>query len=336
MIIQSAELNTLVESIFKSRGLSVRDSGIISNCLIHANLRGTDSHGVLRVPHYVQRLEAGSINPCPVTKIQRTAAATAMIDGDHGFGHVTNWDAMGAAIDIAKESGIGFVGVNNSNHCGALSFYAHRAIEAGMIGIIFTQTDKGVVPYGGCLPFFGTNPLCFGIPSSSDVPVVLDMATSTVAAGHIFKARIENKPIPSTWALDEQGQPTTDPHKAAYWTPAAGAKGYGLGVIVDILTGLLSGGTFGPNVAIMYGDIDKKRNLCHLLGAIDVNRFNGHSNFLEQVTTMVKSLHEVPPAEGFDMVRAPGEPEYMCSIERSKNGIPLDDKVWNELIKLKP
>jgi ureidoglycolate dehydrogenase (NAD+) len=328
------ELRAFVGGIFQKRGLSERNAGVMANCLVHANLRGTDSHGVMRVPHYVQRLEMGSVNPTPDMKFTRTAAATGTLDGDHGFGHIANWDAMGHAIDIAKESGIGLVGVNHSNHCGALSFFAYRALEAGMIGFVFTQTDKGVVPFGGKVPFCGTNPLCFGIPSASGVPVVLDMATSTVAGGHIYKARVENKPIPPTWALDAESKPTTDPHKAVFWTPAAGAKGYGLGVIIDILTGVMSGGAYGPNIPIMYGDLEKKRNLCHLVGAVDFRRFAGAETFLPQVAAMAADLHAQPAADLNGRVLAPGEPEHLRSLERAASGIPVDDAVWDELAKL--
>jgi len=336
MIVQTDELKATVSNIFQGRGMNARDAGIMADSLVHANLRGTDSHGVMRVPHYVRRVDAGSINPRPATGIKRTGPSTAMIDGDHGFGHVTNWDAMGLAIDIARETGVGFVGVNHSNHCGALSFFAHRALEAGLIGVVFTQTDKGVVPFGGRLPFCGTNPLCFAIPAASGAPVVLDMATSTVAGGHIYKARMENKPIPPTWALDVEGKPTTDPHAAAYWTPAAGAKGYGMGVIIDILTGILSGGAFGPDIPVMYGDYDKKRNLCHLVAAMDFTRFAGGNAFKEHVASMVTALHAAPAAEGFSQVLAPGEPEHRCAQERAKTGIPLDEAVWNELTGLLP
>ena len=334
--VQADQLKSLTASIFRSRGLSDRDGGIVAESLIHANLRGIDSHGVMRVSHYIQRLEAGSVNPKPAAQTTRTGAATAMIDGDHGFGHVTNWDAMGLAIDIARESGAAFVGVNHSNHCGALSFFTHRALEAGMIGIAFTQTDKGVVPFGGRTPFCGTNPLSFAIPSQSGPPIVLDMATSTVAGGYIYKARMENKPIPPTWALDATGQPTTDPHQAAFWTPAAGAKGYGLGVIIDVLTGILCGGTFGPNIPVMYGELDKQRNLCHLLGAIDVSRFAGSDAFLATVTAMVSAIHQSPAADGFERVMVPGEPEYLRAIERTEKGIPVDDTLLNELKGMLP
>jgi ureidoglycolate dehydrogenase (NAD+) len=157
------------------------------------------------------------------------------------------------------------------------------------------------------------------------------MATSTVAGGHIYKARVENRPIPPTWALDAESKPTTNPHKAAYWTPAAGAKGYGLGVVIDVLTGILSGGAYGPHIPIMYGELDKKRDLCHLVGAMDFRRFAGADSFLDQVNAMACDLHAQPPAESGGRVLAPGEPEHLKAIERSESGIPVDDSVWEEL-----
>lgn len=325
------ELRGLTARIFHMRGVSERDSGIVADSLVHANLRGVDSHGVMRVAHYVHRLELGSINATPNTRVVQTGPATAMVDGDNGFGHVTNWDAMEFAIRMARETGVGLVGVHHSNHCGALSFFAYRAIEANMAALVLTQTDKGVVPVGGCKPFCGSNPLCLAAPSASGMPIVLDMATSTVAGGHVYKARAENRSIPSTWAVDENGQPTTDPHKAVYWTPAAGAKGYGLGVMIDVLTGILCGGDFGPHILPMYDQIEKTRNLCHLVGALDIQRFAGASTFLPQIAGMINELHSVPTMPGVAQVLAPGEPEHLKTIERTRTGIPLTDQIWEEL-----
>jgi ureidoglycolate dehydrogenase (NAD+) len=327
-------LYELIAGIFSGRGLSERDSGIVAGSLVHANLRGVDSHGAMKVPHYVQRLELGSVKASPNTATNRTAPAAAMVDGDHGFGHVTVLDAMDLAIEMARETGVAFVGVHSSNHCGALSYFAARAIQQGVIGLVFTQTDKGVVPVGGLEPFCGTNPLCVGIPSRSGPPIILDMATSTVAGGHIYKARMEDRPIPPTWATDTDGNPTTDPHKAAYWTPAAGAKGYGLGVVIDVLTGIMCGGAFGPHIPLMFSGLDQKRMLCHLAGVIDPGRFAGREGFLDQVARMVSELHAVPAADGTKSVLAPGEPEYLTEQERRKSGIPLDERVWSDICAL--
>jgi len=321
-IIMADELRSLVSEIFQSRGVPEADSLLVANALVHANLHGTDSHGVMRVAHYIRRLESGSINPKPRMQMERTGVATAFLDGDDGLGHVAVWHAMQAAIEIAHEYGIILVGIRNSSHCGALSFFAYQAIEDEMIGMVMTQTDAAVVPYGGRKPFCGTNPLCFGIPSSTGMPIVLDMATSTVAGGYIFKARAENRQIPDAWALDINGKPTTDPHKAVYFTPAGGPKGYGLGVIIDVLTGILMGGNFGPHVSVMYGDYEKQRDLCHLVGVIAYSRFPGKNSFLDQVKRMIEELHQVPPAEGFDDVLAPGEPEYLRELERKKKWHP--------------
>jgi ureidoglycolate dehydrogenase (NAD+) len=334
-VMMAEELRRLLVEIFQTRGVPEADGLLVANALVHANLRGVDSHGVMRVSHYVRRLETGSINPKPKFKVEKTGPVTANLEGDDGLGHVALWHAMRHAIGMARECGFGLVGVRKSSHCGALSFYAYQAIEADMIGVAITQTDSGVVPFGGTKPFFGTNPLCVGIPSRRGAPIVLDMATSTVSGGHIFKARAENRPIPNTWALDKEGKPTTDPHQAVYWTPAGGVKGYGLGVIVDVLTGLLMGGNFGPHVTLMYGDYEKKRDLCHLVGAIDYHRFPGHSSFRDQVTQMIEELHQVPTAEGFGQVMAPGEPEYLKERDRMRNGIPIEDYLFDELQHLR-
>jgi ureidoglycolate dehydrogenase (NAD+) len=334
-VMMADELRRLLVEIFQSRGVPETDALLVASALVHANLRGVDSHGVMRVSHYVRRLEAGSINPKPKFKLETTGPVTAYLEGDDGLGHVAVWHAMSDAIGMAKEHGFGIVGVRKSSHCGALSFYAYQAIEADMIGMAITQTDSGVVPFGGTRPFFGTNPLCVGIPSRKGTPIVLDMATSTVSGGHIYKARAENRPIPSTWALDKEGKPTTDPHQAAYWTPAGGAKGFGLGVVVDVLTGLLMGGNFGPHVTLMYGDYEKKRDLCHLVGAMDYHRFPGHSSFPDQVTQMVEELHQAPTAEGFERVMVPGEPEYLRERDRMKKGIPIEDYLFDELQNLR-
>lgn len=332
--VMADELRTLVAGIMRSKGVPERDSETIASSLVFANLRGIDSHGVIRVSHYAKRLDNGSINAVPNAVFERTGAATGVLHGDNGMGHANVRDAADNAIEIARESGVGIVGVTDSSHCGALSFFAHRMIDAGMVCMVFSQTDKYVVPFGGKEPFCGTNPLCFAAPSRTGAPIILDMATSTVALGQVIKARGQNKPIPNGWAVDEEGNSTTDPHAAKWLSPAAGPKGYGLGVIVDVLTGILCGGAFGPHITAMYGDYEQRRGLCHLVAVIDYQRFPGSDTFLDTVTAMISELHDVPPAPGFDRVLAPGEPEYLRQAERSEQGIPLEDYIWQELLEL--
>ena len=323
-----------VTDILMRRGITRAEAGIGAGSLVHANLRGVDSHGVMRLPHYCRALENGSLQPAPEMRVERTGPCTADLDGAHALGIVGAWRGMETAIEMARESGIGFVSISRSDHCGALSYFAYQAIDAGMIGIAMTQTDKGAIPFGGRKPFFGTNPMCFGFPSSSGMPIVLDMATSTVAGGKVYMARAENKPIPDTWAVDEDGNPTTDPHKGVYWTHMAGAKGFGLAAAVDLLTGVLAGGNFGPHIPVMYGDYAGERNLCHLSVAIDFRRFRGREAYLDQVSRMVADIHAAPPREESGKILAPGEPEILCEQTRRRDGIPIADEIYDEVMAL--
>jgi ureidoglycolate dehydrogenase (NAD+) len=288
------------------------------------------------MPHYVRRLDAGSINPAPRNALERTGSSTATLDGDDGLGMVNCYRAMEAAISIAREAGTAFVSVRNSSHCGALSFFAELALDADLVAIVMTQTDSGVVPPGGRRPFFGTNPLCIAAPSSVGPPLMLDMATSTVSGGKVYAARSRNEPIPDTWALDADGRPTTDPHMAVLWTPAAGAKGFGLGAMIDVLTGILAGGCFARHIPVMYGEFDKQRKLCHLVGAVDYGRFAGAGSFRAQVAALIAEIHDEPVMEGGAPLMAPGEPEQRTAASRMRDGIPVDASLLAELRALVP
>ena len=335
-LLPASELHDLVSGILASRGVPPTDCRIVADSLLHANLRGTDSHGVMRVPHYVRRLDEGSINPRPTNVVERTGSATAVLDGDDGLGMVNCHHAMDAAIEIARDAGTAFVSVHSSSHCGALSYFAQQALAADLIAIVMTQTDSGVVPPGGKRPFFGTNPICIAAPAGDGPPLMLDMATSTVSGGRVYAARARNELIPESWALDAEGHPTTDPHKAVLWTPAAGAKGFGLGAMVDVLTGILAGGFFGPHIPVMYGQYERPRKLCHLTAAIDYRRFAGAATFHAQVAALISELHDEPVADGVLAVMAPGEPEHRCEVQRSRDGIPVDPELLDELHALLP
>ena len=210
------------------------------------------------------------------------------MDGDDGPGQMTVWHAMSHAVHIARESGICFVGVNNSSHCGALSFFGGQAIEAQMAGMVFSQGDRCVVPFGGREPFCRTNPVCFGVPSGTGNPIMLGMATSTVAWEQILNTRGLNQESPAGWAVDVAEDPSVDPHQDCWLTPVVGPKGYALGVILDVLTVVLCGGAFGAYIVRMYSQYEENRKLCHSIGAIDYWRFPGAETLLDNVTRMVE------------------------------------------------
>jgi ureidoglycolate dehydrogenase (NAD+) len=329
--IHHEKLKELVVNKLVKGGLRKDHAEIVADVLVHADLRGVSSHGVLRTEHYVKRLSKGGLNPNPTFAIKDSGPCSAIFDGNDGLGHVIAKEAMDYAIQLAEKNGIGTVSVINSSHCGALSYFVQQAAEKGMIGMAVTHTDKVVVPFGGSEPYFGTNPIAFGFPAKENKPVILDMATSNVAFGKVLHAREAGLPISADWGVDKNGNSTTDPHEVTALLPFAGAKGYGLAMVVDVLSGLLTGSAFGPHITTMYGDYSKKRKLGHFLFAINPSTFTGSHSFLENMDRMIDEIHEIQPATGFNKVMVPGEPEQLREEERIVNGVPITQTVYNYL-----
>lgn len=331
--IQAEEAKRLVIKQLTKVGLNEETAGKIAEVLVHADLRNVNSHGVLRTEHYVNRLQAGGINPEAQISFQKTGPVTGVVDGDDGFGHVISDVAMDHAIDMARENGVGMVTVYNSSHCGALSYFVQKAADAKLIGIAMSHTDKIVVPFGGKTSFLGTNPIAYGVPAKTKKPYILDMATSNVAWGKILQAREEGKEIPEGWGVDENGAAVTDPNKVVSLSTFGGPKGYGLSVIVDVFSGLLAGAAFGPHIGKMYDDLDKKRKLGHYFCVINPSFFTDTDIFLEQMDQMIEELKQVEPAPGFDRVYVPGEIEQINEEKNLKHGITIASSVYEFLTK---
>lgn len=331
VIVSYDQLRELCRNKLTQVGVNPEQAEVVADVLVHADLRGVHSHGVLRTEHYVKRIKEGGINPNANITVKDTGPASAIVDGDDGFGHVIAKKAMEYAIELAKKSGIGMVGIVNSSHCGALSYFVNQAAEENLIGMAMTHTDKVVVPFGGAKPFFGTNPIAYGFPAKQNKPVILDMATSNVAFGKVLHAREAGKPIPEDWGVDENGVPSTDPHQVNALLPFAGAKGYGMAMVVEVFSGLLVGAAYGPHVVPMYGDYNKKRKLGHFVCAINPAMFTDPQVFLENMDSMISEIHETQPAAGFDRVIVPGEPEQLREEERLEKGIPVTETVYNYL-----
>ncbi|WP_045522655.1 ureidoglycolate dehydrogenase [Neobacillus niacini] len=307
------------------------EAEIVADVLIHANLRGVDSHGVLRVEHYMKRIKEAGLNIRSNPKLEKTSNSTAVYHGDHGFGHVISKKSMDYAIQMAKDNGVGVVVAKNSSHCGALSYFVKQAIDQRLIGIAMTHIEACVVPFGAAEPYFGTNPMAFGFPAKTEIPVILDFATSNVAFGKVLNAKEYGKQIPSDWGIDEDGNPTTDPGKVAYLSPFGGAKGYGLAMVVEIFSGLLSGSAFGPQIPKMFADYKKMLDIGHFFMAIDPAKFTMAETFLDNMDLMIRQIHSLVPAKGFTKVLVPGEIEAMQEEKRKNEGIPLPNSVWEYL-----
>ncbi len=331
VLVKEKELRGLVVERLTEVGLKPAHAQIVADVLVHADLRGVRSHGVIRTEHYTTRIKAGSLNVNPVFSVEEVRPGAAVLNADAGMGHVACFEAMEKASEMAKTSGIAMVGVKNGSHCGALSYFVLHAVSKGMIGMAVTHTDKCVAPFGGARPFFGTNPIAFGFPATRHSPVVLDMATSNTAFGKILHAKEQGSDIPNDWGVDENGAPTTDPQAVRALVPFGGPKGYGLALVIDVLCGVLMGAQYGPHITAMYGDYDKPRELASLMIAIDPSTFTSAEGFRAQIDAMVDDLHAAPVAPGVEKVLVPGELENMRYQENMKNGVPVVDSIYRWL-----
>ncbi len=310
-------------------GVPTADAGVVARSLVQTSLWGIDSHGIARLPHYVRRLQAGSIETRPVFYFQRTGPCTGQFDGGHGLGILVCRRAMQEAIALARENGAGIVGCRHSSHCGAIGLYGRQAADEGLIGFALTHSDAFVVPTHGKFAFVGTNPICIAVPSASGDPICVDMATSAVPINRVMNARRTGSLLPEGLAFDDRGDPTVDPNRVAGLAPAAEHKGYALGFLIDILCGPLNGMPFGPHIPAMYGDMAVRRNLGSLVAAIDPGRFAGGNALAETVARMAEEARRQPRQDC--EVMAPGDPEYRAQRRRQREGIPLDAALMQEL-----
>lgn len=329
--VQWEELQRLcVKQLTKSK-VNAQHAEIVAEVLVHANLRGIDSHGVIRMEHYLRKIREGGINPDPHIHIDHTGPTTAIVDGDDGFGHVVAKTGMDHAIELAEKYGVGMVSMKNSSHCGALSYFVKQAANRQSIGMMMTNTDKFIVPFGAAEPYFGTNPLAYGFPAGQHPPIIADMATSQVALGKVLLARESGRSIPMDWGVNQEGKPTTDPNELVALFPFGGAKGSSLAMIVDIFSGILSGSSFGSHVSVMYGDYDKPRKLGHFAFAIHVSSFTDKEAFMRNIDQLIDDLHSLKPAEGFTSVMVPGELENLTERKRLSEGIPVPESIYHSL-----
>ncbi|MCG7335627.1 ureidoglycolate dehydrogenase [Sporosarcina sp. ACRSM] len=325
------ELKKLITVKLNKAGLSEDHAEGVADVLVHADLRGVHSHGAMRVDYYAERIAKGGITTNPNFTFEKTGPSSAIFDGDNGVGHVAAKKAMDHAIEMAKESGIAVVGVRRIGHSGALSYYVQQAAKEGLIGLSVVQSDPMVVPFGGVEPYYGTNPIAFAAPGKDDDMIVFDMATTVQAWGKILHARSKNEPIPDTWAVDKNGEPTTDPFQVNALLPIAGPKGYGLMMMVDVLTGVLLGLPFGNKVSSMYHDLSEGRNLGQLHIVINPAYFTDMETFKENISKTMNDLNNIKPAPGFDQVFYPGQNTAIVEQQSKVEGIEIVDDVYRYL-----
>ncbi|MFI4861145.1 MAG: Ldh family oxidoreductase [Phycisphaerales bacterium JB063] len=331
---EPAAVRGLCARLLELHGLPTPDARLLADTLIESNLRGVDSHGIARLQHYLRRILGGSIEPRPDMRFEALGPATGRVDGGHGMGQIVMARATQEAIRLAGESGAGWVSVCNSSHCGALSYFGLQIASAGMIGLVFTHVDPMVLPHDAAEPFCGTNPICVTMPGRGGKDICLDMATSVTPWNSVANAAMEGVPIPMGWAVDRDGVDTTDAREVAALYPVGGHKGAGLGLVIDVLCGMLSGAPIGPDIPKMYGDYTERRRLGGLVGVIDVKRFVEIDVFRDRIERLLHRWGQVRPASTGGRVLFPGQPELETRAARLREGVPLGLNLIEELHKL--
>ncbi|MBJ7428794.1 MAG: Ldh family oxidoreductase, partial [Bacteroidia bacterium] len=330
------------EQVFIKCGMNEQDAKQAADVLVAADLRGIDSHGVARLSGYVRLYEANRANMNAQHKIIYETPSTATIDADQGLGLVVAPKAMDIAIEKAKKVGTGWVAIQNSNHFGIAAYHAMKALPNDMIGIAMTNASPLVAPTFSKQRMLGTNPICYAFPAGKHLPIVVDMATSAAANGKLEIAQRTGKPIPNNWVQTQNGDESTNANELSNGgslLPLGGHKGYGLASIVDLLCGVLSGANYGPWVPPFVAFLNPLDNLPgngigHFLGAMRIDAFRPADEFKKHIDNWIDSFKNANKIDENQYVIIPGEPEFLLEKERLESGIPLNEKVVNDLKEL--
>jgi LDH2 family malate/lactate/ureidoglycolate dehydrogenase len=326
-------LEALCSGLFENAGMPAVDAAIAASVLVEADLRGVWSHGVVRMPMYLERLRKGVTNPRPNIQVQEVAAAAVLVDGDNGSGLVVATRAMTEAIARAGACGIGLAGVRRSNHFAAAATYAQMAARAGCFGMVFTNASPAMPPWGGARPMFGTSPFAFSAPTEPDRPFTIDMAMSRIARGKLKFAAARGQAIPEGYALDNEGRPTRDGAAAfnGVMLPFGDHKGAALSWMMDVLCGVATGAAFGGDVANPFKGMDRPADVGHMFIAIKSDLFVPEGDYSARMSELDRRAKSVPRAQGFDDILAPGEPEERRRRASLESGIALPSNVIADL-----
>jgi LDH2 family malate/lactate/ureidoglycolate dehydrogenase len=319
-------LEAFTAGCLRAVGIPADDAASVAGLMTEADLSGADGHGIFRLPQYVKRIRSGGINLRPSIRILRERAAAALVDGDNAMGHLVMRHAAQVAIDKARSQGVAWVGACNSNHAGPASLYAKMPLAHDMIGLyIAVGNANHLPPWGGVDMLLSTNPIAVAMPADTQPPIVLDMATTVAAYGKVKTAAQRGETMPEGWMIDREGNPLTDPARAAegFLLPIGGPKGYGLALVFGLLAGTLNGAAFGKDVVDFNADSVTPTNTGQLIVAISIEAFGDVAAFKRGVDRAIDTMHGSATLPGVDRVRVPGERSHAIRLERETAGIPV-------------
>ncbi len=335
MKIKHIKLNLIIKKILRKHGLNSQHSKICADALINAELVGAPSHGLSRLKMYCDRIKKKVIDPKPKIKIKKISDSITHVDANNSIGFVAANIAIKYAINNAKKTGIGLVAVKNSGHYGLSGYYAEQAVKKNLIVLVFTNAPPAVAPHGALKSLFGTNPICFGTPTGSKIPFILDTSISMINRGKIRVAEREGKKIPEGVALDKYGKPTTEPKKAleGVQLPIAGFRGSGLAWMVDILSGVFTGGNHAGKVKDPFTDFSGPQNIGHLFFVMKPNLFVG-SSFKARIKNNIKIIKNLPKIKGIKEILYPGQNKFNRFKSNLKKEIVISQAVLKDLKNL--
>ena len=328
------EIEKLVYKIFLKHGMSSNHSKISAKAITNAELIGAPTHGLARLKMYCDRINKKLINPRPKIKIKKISSSVSHVDANNSIGFVAGEVGIKQAIKNAKKTGIGLVGIKNSGHYGLSGYYAEQAVKKNLIAFCFTNAPPAIAPYGARKSLFGTNPVCFGTPTSNKIPFIFDSSVSIINRGKIRVAARNKKKIPEGVALDKYGKPTTDALKAlaGVQLPIAGFRGSGFAWMVDILSGVLTGGNHGGKVKDPFDDFSGPQNIGHLFFVLKPNLFIG--NYSQRIKENIKRIKRLPKIKGVKEILYPGENKFRRLKKNLKRNIIIPKNIQKDIEEL--
>ncbi len=332
--IETEDLIDFVARALMARGVPKADATSVAGLMVEADIFGYSTHGVFRLRQYLARLAGGGCNPTPKISVVQETVATAVVDGDNGLGHLAMAAARDLAIEKARNTGIGWVGVRGGNHAGPLALYVRPQAEAGLLGMAAAVGSANhVPPYGGSDLLIGTNPIAFSAPATGPDPFVFDMATTVAAMGKIKTLLQRGEPMPEGWMVGRDGKPLTDPARKSegFLLPIGGPKGFGLSVAIGLMAGVLNGAAFGSDVVDFTKDTTSPTNTGQFVVAIDPAAFGIGDGFAEEAARVFSEMRASTPLPGHDPVRLPGDGKTALAASRRENGLTLNAALRRDL-----